>query len=261
MRPDFHIEAPYDQRFTTSVHVDTEGHFSTTLPETITTLLAEHGIKTGQSRAKKWGYYRRDTLAGLKEAVGADLKTLCSEKEIDRREIIRYAIATACSYAISKDGQFMPFADPDMTDGTGWHDGTVERNANCRGPFGIQVYAHCYRKITYRFDATGKERVEYESMREFNHSTERCMADDVQWLCNIPCLAPTSDRFGEYALKTSEIPLTSANAAFFVNLLKSLFSLNEKLKPFLNPEGIQTLAILAKGRGLLGPTKVQKEIT
>ena len=110
-------------------------------------------------------------------------------------------------------------------------------------PYGLQIYAAPYTRITREYKATGARRTEYEKVS--THFCEGVGVDDpVAWLATLMCGSPPDDG------KLEELPATPENAWFFVNMYKGLFALNERLKPFLGKDGINKL-IAGKGRVLL----------
>lgn len=232
----FRIDKPFDINFSVSVRVTSEGIFTCTLPENISKLFEGKIYLSKARRVGNPGYFSSDTLDGLKVAVRAKLDELCSEKEVKRERIIRFAVETACSYGIDAEGNVTPYP----VGKSNWHSGTTQRDATNRGPFGIRIYARVFEKVTYCYEATGKERVEYIDAYEHGFDDSK-LEDPAQWLCNMRSLDYTTDRFGESSLTVQEIPYTEEAAQFFVGMFKWLFNMNERLKPFLNPDGIQLL--------------------
>jgi hypothetical protein len=246
----FEIPEPFDITFSTKVNVTKDGMFSTILPSDITELLDSRDIKTESYRGKKSGKLQCDTLAGLKLKIENITKELCSEKEVSREKVLRYSIETTCCYAVGEDGEFLSCCSDVGMSGKDWRNGT-QKVDSFGSPFGLQIYAHCFEKITYEYKSTGKKRVEYETLgvHQFYEPLAKAVREDhVQWLCNLSSVCVPRDA------RCQEVPLTPEVAEFFVNLFKSLFALNERLLPFLNPEGIQQLALASQGRGLLGST-------
>jgi len=247
----FYIDKPFEKRFTVTVAVSSEGMFTCTLPLDIAELFTARSLYLPKNRAKRPGYFSANTLEGLKRAVVGKLKILCSEKLIERTKVIRYGIETACSYAISESGDFVPSPAflPNST-GVDWRGGTMARDAAHRGPDGIWLYAEPCEKSVYVFEATGEQRTEYKSLR--SHHTELTKEDPVQWLSWMVTNSSGDSWSSSADVKVNEVPLTDETAWFFVNLFKSMYALNERLQPFLHPEGIQKLASLAAaGNGLL----------
>lgn len=225
----FKIPKPFDLIFSVSVRVTNDGDFTCTLPDEIAKLF-DGKISLNVTRLGRDGYFSSKTLDGLRTDIEKKIKELCSEKEVSSEKIIRFAIETACSYAIDDKGDFLP--NPNKSEG--WRGGTVSLDACNRSPYGLRIYAHPFEKITYRYEATGKERVEYKSL--YVHDFGKDVKDDpIQWLCNLHTLDGKE-------LKTQEMPCTKESLLFFVNLFKWLFSVNERIKPFLNPSGIELLA-------------------
>lgn len=235
----FEVPDPHKTKFAVQVTVTAEGEFSCTLPELIATLMKDSGIELGRNRMHREGFFHSDTLAGLREQIGMKIKELCSEELESKEHVIRYFISTSCAYTIDPGtGNFMPNA----TNGQPWCDGTTEASSSCPADYGFQFYAHPFIKRTYRYTTCDRTRVTYTSMCEHNCDVDQLRTDPVQWLAHV-----VNQAGGGYNLfgcndTRPEIPCTPENVAFFVNLYKSLFALNERNKPFLTPEGVQQLA-------------------
>jgi len=221
----FKIEAPFYKTFKISINVSSDGIFSTTIPRDISELFSKHRIRLYPNRSGNMGNYKADTLAGVCSLVKKDIDTLCSEKEISRKKVIRYVLSTACSYAKRKDGDFEPncaFA----TQGLGWSGGPEARDATHKGPYGFQVYANVFERVEYEY-CTGKKRVEYIDLREYKFSGGR-MDDPIDWLTSISSHSP-----GRLEYQIKEMDYTPERGLFFVNLYKTIFKINEQIKPLL----------------------------
>ena len=244
----FTIPEPFNKTFSVTVAVSKTGQFSCTLPADITALFTDRDMKLGRNRLGRDGYFVSDRFDGLNDAIEAAIAELCSEREISRERVIRYAISTACAYVIGDDGDFYPNGYTGSIKNSGWRHGTEVRHATDMGPFGLRIYALPVDKVTYEFTASGTTRHEYVSLRE--HLYEHDQGDLLQYLCGICGLSEKSDCFGADGLDIKEVPCTPETLRFFVGLFKSLFALNEKITPFLEPEGIMQLA--NNGVALLG---------
>ena len=70
------------------------------------------------------------------------------------------------------------------------------------------------------------------------------MDDPASWLSNMAAIAPP------YHAEVKEMPYTEEAGWFFVNLVKGIFAINEKVKPFVEPEQLQKL--INSGQKLIG---------
>lgn len=226
------IPEPFKRIFDCPVNITVDGFFTATLPEDISKIFIEKGITLDINRKGRRGFFDSNTLNGLKKKIEDKISELCSEEEISREKVIRYSVETACSYSFVH-GQFWPTCCFGQENGNGWRDGTIERNSTHRGPYGLWIYAEPLEKVVFRFKATGFTRTEYHPLRE---QTFMPPDSDLQWLSTLASIEESDD------MKVKEVPLTDETLNFFVSLFKSLFALNEKIKPFLDPEGIQKLA-------------------
>lgn len=225
----FRIGEPFNRMFEVNIRVSSDGMFTCTIPKDISALFLEHGVRQRYNRIGNMGYYESETLVGLCDIIKKDINVLCSEKEISRKKVIRYAIETACTYAKREDGDFEPncaFETRDLK----WSNGTIDRHATETGPFGFQVYANVYEKIEYEY-CNGGKRVKYHHLREHKFYSGR-MDDPIDWLSSV-----CSHDYGNFIPK--EMDYTPERGMFFVNLYKTIFKINEQIKPFLNEDLLQ----------------------
>ena len=256
MQLKFHIDEPFDRGFSVAVNVNQEGIFTCTLPVEIAALFTgKIRLNAAARHGSRPGYFSDKTLEGLKTQIGAKLKELVSAKVVKKEKILRFAIETTCSYSMTPDGDFMPIASHTRE----WRDGTVQLSSMDRRPFGLRMYAKPFWKRTYRYEATGTERVEYTSCYEHGASNDvKDLTDDpCAWLSNMHSCSSTTGGWSTEDVATQEIPYTDEAARFFVGLFKWLFSVNERIKPFLNPEGIMQLAQM-RAFPQLGPANEEK---
>ena len=130
-----------------------------------------------------------------------------------------------------------------------WVDGTVDRNANQKGAFGLRFYAMPLEKVTYQFAATGKTRIVYTGLGVHTFDP-KAQEDPIQWLSDINSISSDD-------IETQEMPYTEEAALFFIGLYKWLFAVNENIKPYLNPKGIAQLATLGRGLFITEGDKAQ----
>jgi hypothetical protein len=241
MKESFQIPEPYNTKFSVTIMVTVDGIFTCTLPEEIAALFAGK-IILNDNRNGRPGYFHNETYTGLKKNIGDKITELCSEEIVDTKKVIQFSIETACSYCIAKDGTFVPWR---INEASEWKGGTKQTDATHHLPFSLNIYAMPRNKITYRFKSNGKERVVYTDYRkqDFTSTSEELEKDPCQWLCSLVGNMPMGP--------VQEMPYTDENARFFVNLHKSLFAVNEKIKPFLSPKGIKQLA-QSKGNLMIG---------
>jgi len=244
----FTIGAPFDESFQISVNVNQQGMFTATLPAEIVELWTEHGLHLPLNRLKRAGFFESDTLVGFVTKVKDAIEELCSEELVSDEKVLRYSVDTACAYAIPADGdRFLPIPVSGVQDGTYWHDGTLSRDSSNMGPYGIWMNVNVSRKLTYRFKATGKMRVEYKRAYTDNSFADP-RGDDARWLERLCSLSETDDWRGRYKMTTKEMPCTPEACAVLRALFESLFAMNEKLKPFLEGD---ILKLLQGGGGLM----------
>lgn len=230
----FRIPAPYSKDFKVDVKVSQDGQFRGRLDTATETLFKACGIKLDYQHRFKYGYFS-NTLQGIQQAIGADIVKICSIEEVSRETILRFSISTMCSYVKLEAGDFgpngcWPGAIKDAHGGC-WHIGTVDVNATNTSPTGIEFCVVPYTKITEVYGANGELRVTYDKI-----STHLCDGVDpgspLDWLASLTCQAmPSNDTW-------HEIPYTYEAGMFFMNLYKSMYRMNEAIKPYLNKDGI-----------------------
>jgi hypothetical protein len=233
---------PLNREVVCDVSVTTRGMFTTTLHPAEADVFREYGIILNGNRLGRSGYFESDTYDGLKKAVAEKIQFLCSRKLESESLVLRYQLVIACSYAVTFDGRFAPHCNEKITGY--WREGNKTINATHRSPFGLQVWAKPFIKKTYSF-LNGKISVEYVSYeRKDRFDLSATFEDPLEFLAAIPVICQVSSE------KIEEIPATKENCEFFAGIIKGIFALNEKIKEFMTPEGIQALA--AKGGRLLG---------
>lgn len=228
------------------VNVDTQGNFSTTLPDTEIAQLDAMGVAPGgYNRLHKRGYFKAKSLDALTDALDALCEEAVSRELVDEVIIIRYWIATTCGYMIDPtDGAFVP--NGRWAHGERWRGGNLDTHATKLEPFGLQVAAKPFVIKSYRYKS-GKVRKEEEYFRMDHHADTPAKDDpqfNLKWLSEVRGMELPEDRL------TQEIEYTEQNAAFFVGLLTAVFKLNETIKDHLAPDAIR--AIAARGGNLLG---------
>lgn len=125
-------------------------------------------------------------------------------------------------------------------DGYEWKNGTESQHAVSPLPFGMMVYVRPFYKKTYQYKS-GTIKTELSAVHETNDIEET--KPNLHWLTGICSMSPDG-------LKIQEIDYTEEVAAVFVNMIKSICSVNERIKDFISPDQI---LLIAKGnQKLLG---------
>ncbi|MFD2961321.1 MULTISPECIES: hypothetical protein [Olivibacter] len=217
------------------VHVSSEGWFSTTIPFDTVEKFKWAEIPLNTNRLSKPGYYKSKTMDGIYDQIKNDCEMYVSSELIDEKIVIKYSIITNCSYCIDDNGGIVPNGRW-VGENYQWKEGTERQNATERSPFGIKIFAKPYFKKTYRFK-NGKTIDKYEAFSEFGSGT--ISSDDsryyLRWLQGLTSIAHENG-------KLNEIEYNENIAKFFVDAIKGICSINEKIKDLINPESIKELS-------------------
>ena len=216
--------------FPVTISINQEGSFTTNLPEDITRLFQDSDIKMGLGRNPNKAFYQRSTFNELHRAISDDIKNYESVKVIERKIVLEYLIQTQCTYCMVGNEIVPNGSYEQMTTGEyNWKCGTEEMHASIRKPFGFLVYVNPIWKIVSErkdgFQIVTKERLE-ESDIDDN-------AIYLKWLDGISSIG--LPRFTE----VKELEYTEQTAKFFVDMIKNICLLNERIKDFLEPEKLQ----------------------
>ena len=222
-------------KFSYDVYINSNGKFYTTLPEDVVQPLIDHNIKINHNlRTHKPGYFENQTFNGLVEEIDSLFKEFMSKEVIEDKIIIRYNINTNCTYV--KDGdEIYPngFYVKNFECGKSkWKKGTSDLHATNSLPFGFEIYVEVKRKITYKFK-TGTEKVIYDRINVPNFYKGTNKDYSLVWIDNI--VGITNYRMTG---NLKEIDYTEQRAKFFVDLIKSICLINEKIIDYLEPESI-----------------------
>ena len=227
-------------KFEYKVNINQDGIFTAYLPENIVSLFEENGIVLHQNPARRSrvGFFQSETMGGLKTEIGSVLDEYFSREEIENKRIIRYNIQTTCTYGINASGEVTPNCSPEWSVGgedLGWKRGTVDIDSSHPKPYGILVYARPYRKQVFKYKS-GKEHIEYTQLHGNGLEDDGCYLYQLAYFAS---MKPPGTYYEEDSLQ--ELDYTEDVAEFFVNLLKSICKLNERIKDLLTPESILEL--------------------
>lgn len=223
--------------FSYIIYLSNDGIFSATLPQKISTLFRDHGIILNQNRLGNYGYFASNKMNDLIKQVKNTIDLFFSRKLVKKETVIQFQIRTTCSYCKSrgKNGDIVPngywIEDKYKKGGCDWFGGNITQDAAHRYPYGILVYARPFHKKTFEYIDSSKV-FEYENISgNENFDNEYYL----KFLNDFCAMDPMRD------VEMQEIPYTEESAKFFVNLLVSICSLNDKIKEYLNSDGIQFL--------------------
>lgn len=230
--------------FSIDVYVNTDGEFTTTLPKEIAEQFEEAGLNLIKNRSRNKGFFSASTYDDLISQVKDTAKEYMSRELISEKIVIRYVIQTTCTYCLDPNGHVVPNGSFEwtQTDNYLWKEGTLTQNASSPRPFGFQVYCKPYTRRDYKY-RSGKKRTEYDLWVPFGSSQAEKGQYYLHWLESIASMEEP-----EGGVK--EIEYTENIARFFVEMVKSICALNEKIKDFLEPDSIKMIA--ETGRKLIG---------
>jgi hypothetical protein len=217
------------------ISVDTNGNFSTYIPDELVELFKSAGIDIGFGRGGKEGLYKDVTLNGVLKAIKQDIDNYETLELVESKIIIRYAIQTRCSYMLNEKGEVFPNgrSDWNLPKDSNWKEGTLNQSSCQASSYGFLVYVHPYVKERYvRKDG-------HEVIKDvlLCYSRENVTEDRpyLYWLDNVTAMAQPEGS------ELSEIDYTEEVAKFFVDIIKGICLLNEKIKDFLDPVSINLL--------------------
>lgn len=237
-------------KFKYDVNVDKEGLFSTTLPKDIVELFKDANIDLHQNRMKNLGYLSDKTLEGLKKKVKDISLEYLSRELISEKIVLQYIIQTQCSYALDKAGNICPNPSKEWTGmpyymesgaesfpNNKWIEGNIKIYACNPTPFGLQIYIKPFVRRDYKYKS-GKTKTEYSRMCYGGEIAEKSLEQGyyLRWLDSVTCINKTGD------LPIKEMDYSEIVAEFFVNMIKSICKLNERIKDFLEPDMILKIA-------------------
>ncbi len=244
---------------TFDINVDSEGTFYMRFSEEEIAKLKEGNIDLEKGYQRKEGYLTAPSMEALIAKVKDTWRQLMSRVMIDEKIVIKYAIMTQFSYAIGRNGEISPNGMDEWTGGipdglgTAWRQGNVDVNGANPKPFGMMVYVRPSVRKDYKY-ANGTIKTEYSSLDPRDEFAGKYLTTDINlnWLNSIACIAV------ERPMKIEEVEYTEQLSSFFVNMLKSLCMMNERMKDFLKPEQIIKLANSTGGNILLAPKEERK---
>lgn len=231
--------------FKTDVFIDADGLFTTTIPESTAQILKSAGVDLNRNtrRGSRPGFFCHKTFDGLVALITEACKEYVSKELIEETVVIRYIIKTTCSYLIDEHGDIVPNGgwlngkygtSPEFM----WRNGTVTSHSASPEPYSISLFVEPIIKRKYRY-RSGKEKTEIQRIRSIRSGEKIIkgveMGENLFWLSEIVSQKPPSGQDIE------EIEYTEANAFFFVNFVKTLCKLNEKLKDLSNPANLRLL--------------------
>lgn len=223
--------------FRHDISVSKDGTFSTMLPKDIIEKLKSVKINVHRNRLSNEGYLSSNTLEGLKKEVNEVCSQYFKSQVIEKKIVIIYSITTLCSYGMSGN-DFIPNLSSEFNPTSQWKDGTAKLYATNRSPFGILVAVEIVERRTISYPNGNTAYVDH-SARESGLIREKEKEDyNLKWLNGINSM---SFNRGWYGIKESEIDYSPEATSFFVNLITSIFRLNEKIMPFLDSDGIKKL--------------------
>lgn len=220
------------------INVNKQGEFTAQIPIEIVKKMEDAGVRFANNRQGKPGLLLAKTMEDIEKQINDIIADYTSEELIESKIIIKYAIDTYCHYIINEDKELVPngtyMKDYDGCNYNPWRNGTYEGFSMNPYPYSLKIYIEPFVKKSYIYKS-GKKREIYEHINgqvEINSEDHPALF----WLDNL--IRITCDN----EMKVQEIDYTEDIAEFFVDLVKALFVLNEKIKDTISPETIKILA-------------------
>ncbi len=230
-------------RFQYDINVNKDGSFTTTLPDDIVKLFIDAGLKLKHNQLGNKGYFSDKTKDGLERQIKDTVLEYMSRDMTSERIIINYVIQTQCSYVLVK-GDIVPNPGREWTGGDyltdkdlGWREGNVDIDAAHNSPFGFQIYAKPFVRRDYKY-RSGNVKTEYKPLHDGGEIATKALENGyfLRWLNSVPCISKP------YSSSEKELDYTENVAEFFVNMIKSICAMNERIKDFLEPDAIKMIA-------------------
>lgn len=214
------------------INVSASGDFYCIFPEDLMEYLHSVGVATDihkiYERRRSIYKYSAKTLEALEHTLYIIQQKFNKAECIEEKIILKYSIETACFYSKDKGGDFIPYRKYDSQDTQG--SGTKLIYATKPSPFGLQVYVKPFKIKKMRYlNGDEKEIEEWLSDREVSDEQK-----NLKFLAGVCCISTTSE-------ESRVIDYNEEIAGFFVDLLKAIFILNEKIKPFISEDAIKKL--------------------
>lgn len=229
------------------VYVNQEGLFTTTLSEENVKKLEEAQVRISSNRLWRKGYFENKVYEDLVSELKKLFKWIAAREKIKEEIFIEYDIQTLCSYMKDENGEIVPnWYWAKRPDGSyNWLTWTKDLHAWNRDNFGITIYVALKRVLTFKY-LNWKEVKE----EEFHNFDTDKLWYYWRWLEGV-CWMWKKDKN-----KTYSIEYTEDKAKIFVDIIKWICWINERLKEFITPDKLEELAKLQQNNSLfLNPWK------
>jgi hypothetical protein len=216
--------------FSLDIFVSSRGLFYATLPDNIAGLFVEAGLGLQTSpRQRKVGYFEASTLEELLRSVREKSQLYATAQICDRRLIIRYQIATQCTYVRGGNGYHYPNGkfDPNWQENGGFTYGTSDSHVH-ESTYGFQLWTEVSLRTTLSF-RNGSQKTFFTPV--FHHEDDS--KPNLKWLSGI-----IRNKKPDGVIK--EIEYTEDTAAFFIAMYKHIFQINDAVAHFTNPDTIRS---------------------
>jgi hypothetical protein len=216
-------------------------------------VLLEAGLDVDSNRRGTKGFFEADTMKGLREKVARTMEEAHSKEIVDQCIWLEYSISTYCRAAKLDNGEIVPNRGYDWTGEAGNENthrelgGTVALHSTNKKPYGLLVYVSPVVVTTMRYKS-GREVEKEENMYRSQFGQDALKkGPNLRWIHGITCMAPPRGLYEEL----KRMRYTEERAGFFVDLVKAICVLSEKVSGFIEPEDIDKL-LATGGMKLLG---------
>ena len=243
----------------TPVSVTKEGLFTTTLPQEAVNKLLDYGLELRANRMGRIGYFQAKTLDDLRKEIREFAEEALSRELVQEETVIKYQIKTSGSCYIDDDGEILPNGgwskeqNYDYKTRKGhWAEFTERSDSLNKSTPKLLVWAGVYDRKRYRFKS-GKEITEMTKKKVERYREKKT---SLAWLCDQPVVVPEGLYRGDTE-HLPEVPATEENAAFFVKVLKFIYTANQLFTAFASQENV--LAFIEANRPLALPDFVDNQ--
>ena len=223
-----------------SVYISSSGLFYTTLDKELSDDLIRLGAVLSPNRLGNKGYFEASTLDALITQISNVCKAVYARRMISEETVLLYSIETNCHYSIDGTGEVLP----NNVGNFGWRTGTKQGSSLEKFPYGVEVFVKPRLKRVYKY-GDGREVTEYDSLGQSWSIKDKEDKPNLIFLMGVCSIQEP------YRGTIQEMVYTEDRALFFVNLIKSICMLNERIKSVVEVKELTQLIDSKELRKLL----------
>lgn len=192
------------------------GLFVAELPQNVRDILVNAQL------IEKLFEFKDSNYLSLVDKVKSTCQDLYTRELISQKTVIHYQVETACSYQKDENGNIFP--NGSFVKELNWLSGTKRQDPTHTSPYGINIFIKLYEQEVYQYKSGSIQTVNVRANCEYNETDEY-----KKWLCGIIAIKEIHN------CPLQIIDYTPEVGRYFVELIKGICLLNEKLAVFNNP--------------------------